>query len=325
MATSHSVLTEPRTKHFAQPRSGGQIATFARYLREREGVPELDWASLDRNYQHLTTCFEPELGILWCHQRHGERPCFSPGLLAEILDLQTRLQDAFVDRPRAEPALRYLVWASSTPGIYNLGGDLCLFTQYIRAGDRASLHRYAKACVDICYLNSVSLELPILTVALVQGDALGGGFEAALSNDLIIAEAGSQFGLPEILFNMFPGMGAYSFLARRLDGTRARQLILSGKLYGAEELAELGVVDLVVPAGEGEDALRAHLDRQAQRHGVLAALARVGRRCHPVSYDELLDIADIWVATALGLSETDLRRMERLASAQQRRQARAHA
>jgi DSF synthase len=124
---------------------------------------------------------------------------------------------------------------------------------------------------------------------------------------------------------MFPGMGAFSFLSRRLDGTRARELILSGKLYGAEELAELGVVDLVVPAGEGEDGLRAYIDRHAQRHNVLAALARVGRRCHPVSYDELLDIADIWVATALGLSETDLRRMERLASAQQRRQARASA
>jgi DSF synthase len=124
---------------------------------------------------------------------------------------------------------------------------------------------------------------------------------------------------------MFPGMGAYSFLSRRLGRSRAKELILSGKLYGAEELAELGVVDLVVPAGEGEDGLRAYIDRCAQRHNVLAALDRVDRRCHPVSYDELLDIADIWVATALGLSETDLRRMERLASAQQRRQARASA
>jgi DSF synthase len=325
MSTSHSVLPQPRTAIAEScPTLGDhQIATLTSFPRER-GTTEFDWAALDRGYRHLTARFEPDLGILWCHQRHGERPCFSPGLLTEVLDLQTRLREAFFDRPRRELALRYLVWASATPGVYNLGGDLLLFTQYIRTGDRAGLQRYAKACVDICYFNAVSLDLPILTVALVQGDALGGGFEAALSNDLIIAEQGSQFGLPEILFNMFPGMGAYSFLVRRLDAHRARQLIVSGKLYAAEELKEMGVIDLIVPAGEGETALRDHLARQTQRHGVLSALAQVGRRCQPISYDELLDVADIWVSTALQLTDADLRRMERLATAQQRRHARAH-
>jgi DSF synthase len=163
------------------------------------------------------------------------------------------------------------------------------------------------------------MELPIVTVALIQGDVLGGGFEAALSNDLIFAEEGARFGLPEVLFNLFPGMGAYSFLSRRLDGTRARQMILSGRLYGAEELCALGIVDQVVPSGQGEAALRAHLDRHDHRHGVLCALARVERRCQPISYDELLDVADVWVETARGLGERELRRMEHLAKAQERR------
>ena len=62
-----------------------------------------------------------------------------------------------------------------------------------------------------------------MTVALIQGDAIGGGFEAMLTNDVVIAERTAKFGLPEILFNLFPGMGAHSFLKRprrRPDGAR---------------------------------------------------------------------------------------------------------
>jgi DSF synthase len=283
----------------------------------------VDLNALSSRYAELGVRFEADTGTLWCHQRHRGRPCFSSELLKEVLDLQTYLQRVFAGVERARLPLRYLVWASSTPGIYNLGGDLRLFTQLIRSHDAAGLFRYAKACIDICYLNNVSLDLPILTIALVQGDALGGGFEAALSNDLLVAEEGSQFGLPEVLFNMFPGMGAYSFLSRRLDGRRAKDIILSGRLYSAEELHEIGLVDLLVPAGQGEAGLREHLERKAHQHGVQTALARVARRCQPISYEELIEVTDIWVETALGLTEADLRRMERLAAAQERRRARA--
>jgi DSF synthase len=311
-----------------------RVARFETFLlrQGREPIPSggeahrlIDLSTLNGRYSELNIRFEADNGILWCHQRHRGRPCFSSELLKEVLDLQNYLQRVFAGVERGRLPLRYLVWASSTPGIYNLGGDLRLFTQLIRSRDAAGLFRYAKSCIDICYLNNVSLDLPILTIALVQGDALGGGFEAALSNDLLVAEQGSQFGLPEVLFNMFPGMGAYSFLSRRLDGGRARDMILSGRLYSAEELHDIGLVDLLVPAGQGEAGLREYLERKAHQHGVHTALARVARRCQPITYEELIEVTDIWVETALGLTEADLRRMERLAAAQERRRVRAAA
>ena len=182
----------------------------------------------------------------------------------------------------------------------------------IRAGAAEELRSYAYACVDAVYQNLTKMELPLLTIALVQGDALGGGFESALTNDVIIAERGSQMGLPEVLFNMFPGMGAYSLLCRRLDGVRAQQMILSGRLYEAPELEELGLVDLVVDQGDGPAAVREYLERNRRRHSTLLALSRVGQRCQPVTYEELIDVTDVWVETALGLDEADLRRMEHL-------------
>jgi DSF synthase len=254
---------------------------------------------------------------------HPERPCFTPRLLEQIRSLQTRLRQGLAHASLSEDLpVRTIIWGSTFPGIWNLGGDLALFTRLIRARAAADLRSYAYACVDAVYQNLTKMGLPVLTVGLVQGDALGGGFEHALTNDVIIAERGSRMGLPEVLFNLFPGMGAYSLLCRRLDGVRAQKLILSGRLYDASELEELGVVDLVVGQGEGPAAVREYLERNRRRHGTLLALSRVRQRCQPVTYEELIDVTDVWVATALGLDEADLRRMEHLVRAQLRRHAR---
>jgi DSF synthase len=205
------------------------------------------------------------------------------------------------------------------PGVFNLGGCLPLFAEAIRRQDRATLQRYARACIDVLHTNAVSFDLPIITVALVQGEALGGGFEAALSCDVIVAEQGARFGLPEVLFNLFPGMGAYSFLARRIGAARAEELILSGEIYTAEQLHALGLVHVVAERGRGEHAVRDYIARTARRRKAFNGIYAAGRCVNPVSMTELMRVAEIWVDTALQLDEPDLRKMERLAAAQDRR------
>lgn len=284
----------------------------------------LDLERLDGEFGELGIRYESDQGSLWCEFGHRERPCFTPDLLHDISALQAQLKRSLLPQAFAgKLPVRALVWHSSMPDVWNLGGDLALFIKLIRGNAREDLRRYAYACVDTIYQNWTKLDLPVMTIALVQGDALGGGFEAVLTNDVVIAERQSKFGLPEILFNMFPGMGAYSLLCRRLDGVRAEQMIRSGRLYEAQELAGMGLVDQVVERGEGPAAVRAYLDRNRRRHGVLGALAQVRRRCQPLTYEELVDVTDVWVDTAMDLDEADLRRMERLAGAQHRRHARA--
>ena len=200
-----------------------------------------------------------------------------------------------------------------------MGGDLKLFVDLIRAGDGEGLRRYAYRCVDTVYNNLTNVGLPLLNITLVQGDALGGGFEAALSSDVIIAERQSKFGLPEVLFNLFPGMGAYSLLCRRLDGARARDMILSGRLYSAEEMHALGIVDVLADPGDGKATVHRYIEQNQRRYRMLLALGDVRRRCQPVHYEELIDVTDMWVDTALTLQESDLRRMGRLIEAQKRR------
>src|SRR2546421_680003 len=73
---------------------------------------------------------------------------------------------------------------------------------------------------------------------------------------VIVAEESAQLGFPEILFNLFPGMGAYSFLSRRIGMRAAEELILSGRILPAAKLREMGVVDVVCKDGEGQTAVR---------------------------------------------------------------------
>lgn len=271
----------------------------------------------------LETRLEPDSASFWAYMNPGPKPCFTLQLLQDILAQQALLRDALSADRRAEfgPALRYYVMGSRLPGIFNLGGDLALFAEKIRNRDLPALRRYGHLCVEAIHGNAEAFQAPVVTVALVQGDALGGGFECALAFDVIVAERQVKFGLPEILFNLFPGMGAYSFLSRRIGQVEAERMIMSGRLYSAEELQAMGIVNVLAEPGQGEAAVRDYIDAATRKHNAQQALLRVRRRVDPVTLPELKDVVDIWAETALGISEMDLRKMLRLTQAQEKRVA----
>lgn len=260
--------------------------------------------------------FDPSYRALWCLQRHTQRPTFTHQLLKDIASVQQSLKDGFDMAGAADGGIRYLVWASQKRNIFNLGGDLIHFVHLLGERDRDGMRRYAKACIDVCHANHVNLDLPITTVALVKGDALGGGLESALSSDIIVAERRAQFGFPEILFGLYPGMGAYSLASRRIGTSAAERMIFSGRIYSAQELYEMGLVDVLAEDGEGEEALHAFLKRHDKRFEAHRALYEIRRRVKPVTYEEMAAIAERWVETALTLGRLDLRKMQRLAKAQ---------
>lgn len=258
----------------------------------------------------------------WCWLRPDGAPTFNHAILREIADMQHAITRMFDDTvPDADLPFRYFVVGSRLPRIFNMGGDLAFLADRIRAGDRDALANYARACIQAIYNNAIALNLPLLTIALVQGDALGGGFEAALSCNVIVAEKSARLGLPEILFNLFPGMGAYSLLSRKLDPMRAQRMILSGRIYTAPELYDMGLIDVLTDDGQGEDAVRSYIAHTARRHAAHRALCEMQRRTNPLTFDELREIAELWVDAALQLEECDLRKMERLTAAQRRRWA----
>lgn len=280
---------------------------------------------LDGQFRELDLDFDTKTGVFWCRFQFSNRPSFTPEVLAELRRMRQLLASRHGAAASQDPQVKYMVLASRMPGIFNLGGDLHLFANLIRKRDRAALTAYARACVAEVHANSMALDLPIITVSLVQGDALGGGFEAALSSNVIIAERSAKFGLPEIMFNLFPGMGAYNFIARRTNAATAERMIMSGRIYTGAELYDMGIVDVLAEDGQGEEALNDYVRKNARRHAAQRAIYQARQRVNPITLQDLNGITDLWVDTAMTLSPIDLKMMERLVAAQGRRRARADA
>lgn len=252
---------------------------------------------------------------LWTYMKPAGRPSFNPPMLREFERWQEGI-GAICSLGETVP--QYVVLGSRFQGVFCLGGDLELFARCIRSRDHAALVRYGKACVGILHRNMRGLDRPIVTIGLVQGEALGGGFEALLSFNVVVAERGSRFGLPETTFGLFPGMGAHCFLSRRLGSAQAERMILSGKIYTAEELYDLGLVHVLAEPGQGEAAVVDYIRQNARRHGGHLGVYRATRAVNPISLDELERVVEVWADSALELTDRDLKLMERLVQAQTR-------
>jgi len=276
-------------------------------------------------YNTLRLVEDAERGVYRCNM-HADlaaapgRACFKTALINEILHYQQALADRlrFEQHDGGKHPVSHVVLASDSD-VFNLGGDLELFCNLIRSGDRNGLLGYARQCVRGVHAFHAGLGVGAHSIALVQGDALGGGFEAALSCHTIVAEEGVSMGLPEVLFDLFPGMGAYSFLCKRVPPHQAEKIMLEGNVYSSDELYRMGLVDVLVPRGEGEKAVDDVIRSNQRIPHARAAMHRVRSMAQPVTLEEMMSITEVWVDTALQLGEKSLRTMERLVRAQYRR------
>ncbi len=293
-------------------------------LAKRLPNPKSVWPR--RQFQQVDHEYDPASKTLWTYMKPIGVPSFNQDLVEELHysfgELQKH-QGQHIHEDKWMP-VEFSVIASRRPGIFNLGGDLMLFLNLIREKDREGLLNYAMFCIDAIYTRVTAYDASVVTISLVQGDALGGGFEFALSSDIIVAEAGTRLGLPEILFNLFPGMGAYSFLARRIGMKKTEELLMSGHIYSAEQLAGMGVIDLLAPPGGGVQTVRDLIRKKGRHFNALRSIYGCRQHVWPVSHEELTKIARMWVDAALQIEEKDLKMMSRLLTAQctQHRQGR---
>lgn len=130
------------------------------------------------------------------------------------------------------------------------------------------------------------LDLPLVTVAAVRGQCLGGGFELVLACDFIIAEEGAAFGCPEIKLAVFPPAAA-ALLPVRMGASRAAELILTGASWTVSQAAAAGLVVRTAPAGELQAATETWIGEHILphsaatiRHAVRAARLPLQRALH---------------------------------------------
>lgn len=272
-------------------------------------------------FKQIVIDFQYESGVIWVCMNPSGRACITPGMLRELRRYQqglVRWGGKYISGSKLYP-VEYQVTTSGIKDVFNYGGDLELFLHSITDNDRDALLKYGVSCIDVVYANATNYNLPITTISLVCGDALGGGLEGALSSSVVIAERGVKMGFPEIMFNLFPGMGAYNFLCRKVSPSVARKVITSGQVYTSEEFYEMGIVDSLAEKGMGVEAVDSFIRKHKRNRNGYCAFDLASQQVHPVSYESLSNIVKIWVDAAMRLTSKDLKIMERLAKAQGQR------
>lgn len=269
-------------------------------------------AWIDRSHKYLRLEWDAELSLVRVKVRVQPIQCYSLAVMAEM-------HQVFTDISTSSGYVKHLVMTSDIPGVFNFGGDLSLFVLLIRARDLESLQMYGHRCIELIWWMETASQRGVHTVVLVQGDALGGGLESVLPYHKVIFERSAQGGYPEVLFNLFPGMGAWNFTVRKAGFAVANEMILSGRIYTADELHSHKLVDMVVDDGEGEAAVQQVVRFVHPRlRGTLAAL-EARRAAARITYESLKEIVNQWAETAMTLTDRDLRFMEHLARAQIRK------
>lgn len=147
----------------------------------------------------------------------------------------------------ADPAVRALVVSSASPKAFCVGADLKERNGFTDAQLLEQRPHFRAAFTGV-------RDLPMPTIAAVHGFALGGGFEFALSCDLIVCDETAVLGLPEVTVGVIPGGGGTQLLVRRVGSSRAADLILTGRRIGVDEADRLGLVDRRVAAGQARSA-----------------------------------------------------------------------
>ncbi|KAJ7952563.1 Enoyl-CoA hydratase [Quillaja saponaria] len=157
-------------------------------------------------------------------------------------DLLRGLQNAF-ETINTDPSANVVMICSSVPGAFCAGADL----KERRTMNQSEVQFFVNS-LRSTFTFLEALRVP--TLAVIEGVALGGGLEMALSCDLRICGDGAVMGLPETGLAIIPGAGGTQRLPRLVGRAVAKELIFTGRKIGGRDAMSMGLVNYCVPAGE---------------------------------------------------------------------------
>lgn len=277
-------------------------------IRAREECDDHQFVASSTEYATIEVKAKPGEPVCFVEFKNGSPYSFTPQMLAELLECARETPSEFDRLTRAR------VLASNRCGVFSLGGDLSFFRDCIANGDEDALAKYALTATNLIWesVSSSGIE-DLVSVCLVQGEAQGGGFEAALAGHILIAERDAYFGFPEGLFGLFPGMGARVLLTARGCGAHASKIIGSARRYSAEELYSLGIIDYLAEPGRGREMLHRVINLSSKDQ-----FAEFRGRFVEIDRRSLVETVLEWVELAMKLPHKHLRTMTYLIQAQER-------
>jgi len=258
--------------------------------------------------ENLEILVDKKLSTLWISIGSREEFYYS----YKVLNNSYSMIKFLPDMVRKEK-IKYIVFLSLNKTVWNMGGDLELFAKCVLTMQPEILKDYAYKCVEFVYNFNNSFETDAVTAFVIQGNAFGGGFESAISGNYTLAEESVKFSFPEVRFGIFPGMGAYSFLTRKVGYSKACEMIQSNKKYTSKELKDLKIINETCADGYGVDSMRKTI-----QSGKLEMMKqdKILELCSRIPKKELLAIADVWLEEVFQLTKDKLDFMMRVSDIQ---------
>jgi enoyl-CoA hydratase/carnithine racemase len=155
--------------------------------------------------------------------------------------IQEELVEAAAEAGRDERVGAVVLWGGEK--VFAAGAD-------IKEMSGRGFAEMSSRATDLGHACDALARIPKVVIAAVNGYALGGGCEVALTADFRFAAENATFGQPEILLGVIPGAGGTQRLPRLVGPSKAKEMVYSGRFYGAAECKEMGLVDQVHPAAE---------------------------------------------------------------------------
>lgn len=207
--------------------------------------------------------------------------------------------------------IKTVIIKSANEKVWSMGGDLDFFIRCIKSRNSNLLRNYAYNCIKCIYALNNNFNSDATIVSFVQGNAFGGGFECALASDYVISENHVKFSFPESLFGTFPGMGAYSFLTRRIGYKKANEIIHSSTKWDAKEMMDLNIIDWIVDSDSTENILNLIKKQFPPKD-------KFSKICNTITITELTTIVDEWLETIMRLDSKQIDFIEKIISSQKK-------
>ena len=263
---------------------------------------------IEIKYQHSLRCLRVKL-----HYKNGA--FFSPDIIDHSRTLEQRITSAIEDIGIYD--VDYIVWESDGSSFFGLGGDIGYFVDCILNDEIDRIFQYAYRCVNLLHSNWNGFGYPLTTLCVVHGPARGGAFEFALSNQQIIAHERATFQFPETHFGTFPGLGAYSFLSRKVGLAKATEIIENGDRYSARDCLDQGVIEHVY-TGDLDEKLYEICSQDDHRKESQRFCRMAKNAVQTMTKNELSMIADIWAHSIVNMGRRNIDRMKRFSDMQRK-------
>lgn len=261
--------------------------------------------------------YDQPIKTLWVTIAPEPKPVFTFDLVNSVYQLQTAIVSLWGRDRYFQSPIRFFAYRASGP-VFTLGGDLDFYLGCIAKGDQSALQEYARLSIEGVLGNTSSLYGSAITMATIEGKGIGGGIDAPLSCNVVIAEEQASFSYPEVKFNHF-AIAAVAVLSRRIGPKAAHSLLATGAELSASQFEALGALDAVMPTGHGEAWLRKYAAETLPMHGARLNLFEAFYRRRAEEYrTELHLLAKAWSGYMLRLTPREISRLQRISIGQDR-------